>query len=198
MDWKNPLEIFSDLDSKIQSSESCVSQIAQQTNLLALNAARAGEAGRGFAVVADEINMLSGESSAATQKIDTILKDVITTVDEVNQVIDKNNVIVQESNDKLNDTVKIFESMLHTSEEVINVTGLLRRELENIIDIKERLSQAMDQVESISQSSVQTTGEISAATEEQASGVENILKSMESVQNGMEQLSNVLNSNTEI
>ncbi len=179
-----------------------ISQIAQQTNLLALNAAieaaRAGEAGKGFAVVADEINMLSGESSTATQKIDTILKDVISTVDEVNQVIDKNNVIVKESNDKLNDTVKIFESMLHSSEEVINVTELLKNELENIVDIKERLSQAMDQVENISQSSVQTTGEISASTEEQASGVENILKSMESVQNGMEQLSDVLNSNTEI
>lgn len=178
-----------------------ISQIAKQTNLLALNAAieaaRAGEAGKGFAVVAEEINMLSGESSTATQKIDSILKDVISTVDDVNRVIDTNNIIVKESNEKLNDTVKIFESMLHSSEEVISVTELLQKELVNIIDIKERLSEAMDQVEQISQNSVQTTGEISASTEEQASGVENIMKSMENVQNGMEQLSSVLNSNTE-
>lgn len=175
-----------------------ISQIAQQTNLLALNAAieaaRAGEAGKGFAVVAEEINVLSGESSTATQKIDTILKDVIFTVNEVNQVIDNNNVIVKESNEKLNDTVKIFESMLHSSEEVITVTGMLKDELANIIDIKERLSKAMEQVEDISQQSVLATGEISASTEEQATGVENILKSMENVQNGMEQLSSVLNS----
>ena len=104
---------------------------------------------------------------------------------------------MKESNEKLNDTVKIFESMLHSSEEVISVTELLQKELVNIIDIKERLSEAMDQVEHISQNSVQTTGEISASTEEQASGVENIMKSMENVQSGMEQLSSVLNSNTE-
>jgi len=118
-------------------------------------------------------------------------------VNEVNKVIDNNNVIVQESNDKLNDTVKIFESMLHSSEEVLKVTDLLKKELANIIVIKERLSEEMERVEDISQNSVQTTGEISASTEEQASGVENILKSMKNVQNGIEQLSAVLNTNSE-
>lgn len=178
-----------------------IGQIAQQTNLLALNAAieaaRAGEAGRGFAVVADEINMLSGESSEATRKIDAILKDVVATVNEVNTVIDNNNVIVKESNEKLNDTVNIFESILHSSEEVIEVTDMLRAELENIVTIKERLSEAMKRVEDISRSSVQTTAEISASTREQAVGVESILKSMKNVQGGMEQLSDVLSSNAE-
>ncbi len=175
-----------------------ISQIAQQTNLLALNAAieaaRAGDAGKGFAVVADEINKLSGESALATQKIDTILKDVIATVNDVNGVIDNNNVIVKESNEKLNDTVKIFENILHSSEEVISVTNMMKRELENIVEIKEHLLEAMEQVEDISQNSVLTTAEISAATEQQAVGVEEILKSMGRVQGGMEQLADVLNS----
>ena len=82
-----------------------IGQIAKQTNLLALNAAieaaRAGEAGKGFAVVADEINSLSSESSVATQKIDAILKDIIFTVKEITGLMDSNNIIVNESNTKL-------------------------------------------------------------------------------------------------
>ena len=105
--------------------------------------------------------------------------------------------IVKESNEKLNDTVNIFESILHSSEEVIEVTDMLRAELENIVTIKERLSEAMKRVEDISRSSVQTTAEISASTREQAVGVESILKSMKNVQGGMEQLSDVLSSNAE-
>lgn len=175
-----------------------IGQIAKQTNLLALNAAieaaRAGEAGKGFAVVADEINSLSSESASATQKIDTILKDVISSVSEINKVIDNNAVIAQQSNEKLNDTVKIFENMLNSSEEVISVTGLLKEELGNIVTIKERLLQAMQSVEDISQQSVQNTTDISASTEEQAAGIENILNFMDDVQNGINQLSNVLNS----
>ena len=175
-----------------------IGQIAKQTNLLALNAAieaaRAGEAGKGFAVVADEINSLSAESASATHKIDTIVKDVISSVAEINKVIDNNTVIAMESNEKLEHTIEIFRNMLTSSEEVISVTSLLKQELENIITIKDRLQQAMQSVENISQEAVQNTTDISASTEEQAAGVENILKYMEDVNGGINQLSSVLNN----
>ena len=173
-----------------------ISQIAKQTNLLALNAAieaaRAGEAGKGFAVVADEINALSGESSSATQKIDAILKDIIATIDDTNKVIDRNTVIVRESSDKLDDTVKIFDTMLKSSEQVIEETDKLQGELSGIVEIKERLLDAMTQVEKISQISVQGTTEISSSTHQQVTGVETILSSMAKVQAGIDRLANIL------
>lgn len=176
-----------------------IGQIAKQTNLLALNAAieaaRAGEAGKGFAVVADEINSLSSESSTATQKIDTILKDIIFTVKEITELMDSNNTIVNESNVKLDDTVQIFETILHSSEEVIKVIDLLKEELASVVHIKENLLQAMKEVEDISQNSVQNTTEISTSTQDQASGVQVILDSMEKVRDGMERLSEVINVN---
>lgn len=174
-----------------------ISQIAKQTNLLALNAAieaaRAGEAGRGFAVVADEINSLSSESASATKKIDTILQDIIATVTEINGVMDNNNVIVNDSSTRLNDTIKIFETMLHSSEEVITIIDLLKEELGHIVSIKEQLSTAMEQVESISEKSVENTREINASTEEQATGMENIMQAMENVQASIGKLAAVLN-----
>lgn len=100
------------------------------------------------------------------------------------------------SSEQLADTVKIFETMLNSSEEVISVTNLLKDDLDNIVSIKDRLLEAMQSVEDISQQSVQNTTDISASTEEQAAGIENIIKYMENVQNNMDQLASVLNAGT--
>ena len=175
-----------------------IGQIAKQTNLLALNAAieaaRAGEAGKGFAVVADEINGLSMESANATKEIDTILKDIMETVEETNQIMNKNSVLVKESSEKLDDTVKIFETMIDSSEEVLSVIADLKKELISIVDIKDSLLESMNRLEQTSQKSAETTTEISMATEEQVTGVESILHSLETVQGGIERLAEILES----
>lgn len=173
-----------------------INQIAKQTNLLALNAAieaaRAGEAGKGFAVVADEINGLSTESANATKEIDTILKDIMSTVEETNQIMDKNGVIVKESSDRLDDTVKIFESMIQSSDEVLSVIEDLKQELSGIVDIKDALMKSMDTLEDISEKAAETTTEISMATEQQVAGAEEILQSLEMVRGGIGRLAQVL------
>lgn len=195
------IESLSQQSSLIGQIIESISQIAKQTNLLALNAAieaaRAGEAGKGFAVVADEINALSQESSDATQKIDAILKDIISMVNSISKTMEQNDTIVQESNEQLEHTVEIFKTMLDSSEQVIQVTDGLKQDLGDIVTVKEQLHTAMQKLESISEKSVATTAEISTSTEEQAAGVENILKSMEKMQQGIEQLAQILNEKVE-
>ena len=191
------IEELSQKSSAIGEIIESIDQIAKQTNLLALNAAieaaRAGEAGRGFAVVADEINMLSTGSSEATHKIDVILKDIIGAVGETTKIMEHNNIIVEEAQDKLNNTIDIFKMILNSSEEVMRVTDVLKRELGNIVAIKENLLESMQKLDDVSKESVKTTADINSSTEEQVAGVEKILDAMGRVQSGMEQLSSVLN-----
>lgn len=177
-----------------------INDIADQTNLLALNAAieaaRAGDAGKGFAVVANEINTLSQASSQSTKEIDTILQDIITTVEKTDDIMSTNTKNIASSNKELEDTVNIFRIMLQSSEQVIAITNKLQEELEGVASIKEELLKAMKNVEEISQASAQTASEISSATVEQVAGVEEIVASMKQVKKGMDGLAELLANKT--
>lgn len=186
------VQALSEKSAHIGEIVDSIHQIAQQTNLLALNAAieaaRAGEAGKGFAVVAEEINKLSSESADATQNIDAILKDILDTVEETRHVIDHNNVIVEQSNEQLKATVRIFHDIADSSEDVVQVSGVLEAELENILVIKEQLLEFIEKIREMSETSMSSAEGISTSTEHQADAVEEVAKSMENVQKEMQLL----------
>lgn len=73
--------------TQINELADAILQITSQTNLLALNAAieasRAGEAGKGFAVVADEIRKLAEDSKSTASSIQTIIKTVTNSVNNL-------------------------------------------------------------------------------------------------------------------
>ena len=125
------------------------------------------------------------------------MQDIIEKVNDTDKVIGRNSKVVAESNEKLEDTVKIFKTILTSSDEVIEVTDLLKKELEDIVEIKEQLLRAMEQVNDMSRKSASDSGEISTAIEAQAAEVENILANMEVVRTGMNCLADVLNRNGE-
>lgn len=94
-----------------------IEEIADQTNLLALNAsieaARAGEAGKGFAVVAGEIGNLAEQSAQAVNvtrnmigqsldeitKGDTLAKDVVASLKESVEAIERVNAMIQKTSE---------------------------------------------------------------------------------------------------
>ena len=74
--------------------------IAGQTNMLGLNAAieaaRAGETGKGFKVVATEIRKLSASTSESVKRVDSVLKNVGTSIININEKISESNDIYQD------------------------------------------------------------------------------------------------------
>ncbi len=71
---------------EIRAFVTLVRRLAKQSKLLALNAsmeaARAGEHGEGFAVVASEIRKLSATSTAASERTEAIVAEVLMRVDQ--------------------------------------------------------------------------------------------------------------------
>ena len=92
-----------------------ISSIANQTNLLSLNAsieaARAGEQGKGFAVVAEEIGKLAIESKESSEKISSIVANLVRDADNSVEATDKVVESFSLQKEKINDTEKIFEQL---------------------------------------------------------------------------------------
>jgi methyl-accepting chemotaxis protein WspA len=78
------LSVISEKAENINSVVTTITKVADQTNLLSLNAAieaeKAGEYGLGFAVVAREIRRLADQTAVATLDIETMVKEMQSSV----------------------------------------------------------------------------------------------------------------------
>jgi methyl-accepting chemotaxis protein WspA len=87
------LEIISDRANKISTVVTTINKISDQTALLSLNAAieaeKAGEFGKGFSVVAREISRLADQTAVATQDIDSVVKEMQSSVSSGVMEMDK-------------------------------------------------------------------------------------------------------------
>lgn len=141
-----------------------IEEIAFQTNLLALNAAveaaRAGEAGAGFAVVADEVRSLAQRSARAAKDTATFIEDSVAKS--------------HAGKDKVDQVASVIRTITGDS-------GKIRRLIDDISQGSQEQLRSIDQVtdsiqriEKVTQSSAASAEECAAASEELASQAEAI------------------------
>lgn len=167
---KSQTELTNSSALEIRKATDLISDIAEQTNLLSLNAsieaARAGEAGKGFAVVAEEIRKLADESQNSAKLITEIVENLInnsnTSVNTMNDV----ETIINEQNNKLDATKKIFEDVNDEILEVRNIAVKITEEISNLNNLKINLLNGIESLAAIAEENAASTEETSASMTE--------------------------------
>ncbi|MDH4440615.1 MAG: methyl-accepting chemotaxis protein [Rhizobium sp.] len=131
-----------------------IDEIAFQTNLLALNAgveaARAGESGRGFAVVAQEVRELAQRSATAAREIKALISRSAQEVEAGVRLVNETGITLRGIEDhvlQINDRVTSIVSSAHQQKAALD-----------------EISQAVSQMDQVTQQNAAMVEEASAAT----------------------------------
>ncbi|MCM1048827.1 MAG: methyl-accepting chemotaxis protein [Clostridiales bacterium] len=169
----------------VQNFVGAILNISNQTNLLALNAsieaARAGEAGKGFAVVAEEIRQLSEQTKDASNKITSIIGELIEDTKHANETISDSAASVKKQNELIENTKDKFEKI---KDEVTELAENITNTEQIIANILESTSTISDNISQLSA----TSEEVAASSTESLSTFETTVRNMKSTQDILESI----------
>ena len=190
-DVAGALEKFKKTADEMNSITVIITDVASQTRLLALNAsieaARAGEAGRGFAVVASEISNLAGQTTQATENINTLIADVVSQVGNMVTTIEKLLQIDDEESKCAADTAESFAKISGT-------VDIIKQHTADLDSLVGRLSQANDEIVN----SIQTTSAVSEEVTAHATETYDASRQNQDIVNNIGELVNSLNEDAEL
>jgi methyl-accepting chemotaxis protein len=141
---------------QIATVSTAIQEIATQTNLLALNAsieaARAGESGRGFAVVAGEIKNLSENTSEEIGKVNSLISDVVASVQQLSDESDNilvfiDNTVIEDYN-KLENLANNYKNDAEYYSQVSKSLGASASEVNSSIQNINTVLDTIDQAQS--------------------------------------------------
>ena len=190
-DVAGALEKFKKTADEMNSITVIITDVASQTRLLALNAsieaARAGEAGMGFAVVASEISNLAGQTTQATENINTLIADVVSQVGNMVTTIEKLLQIDDEESKCAADTAESFAKISGT-------VDIIKQHTADLDSLVGRLSQANDEIVN----SIQTTSAVSEEVTAHATETYDASRQNQDIVNNIGKLVNSLNEDAEL
>jgi methyl-accepting chemotaxis protein/methyl-accepting chemotaxis protein-1 (serine sensor receptor) len=145
-----------DSSDKVSKIIKTIDEIAFQTNILALNAAveaaRAGQAGMGFAVVADEVRALAQRSAQAAKDTAILIEESIGRSYEGHQKVAQ-----------VTTAIHAITTSAVTVKGLVDEVSVASRQQAQGID---QVSQALAQMEKVTQTTAATAEESAAASEE--------------------------------
>jgi methyl-accepting chemotaxis protein len=178
---------------KIRAAIDLITSIAEETNLLSLNAsieaARAGEQGKGFAVVASQIQKLAEQSNESAGNIAVIIGELIEDSENSVQVMDEVQVVMNEQQQKLQQTKNQFKQVGDGISAATEAAGLIRHQTEECDNARANVVDVITNLSAISQQNAASTQETTASMEElnatmnilaeSASSLQEVSKSLE-------------------
>ncbi|ALZ85206.1 chemotaxis protein [Pseudomonas oryzihabitans] len=160
------LAALSEKSSHINKVLTTITKVADQTNLLSLNAAieaeKAGEAGRGFSVVATEIRRLSDQTTAATDDIEQMLKDMNSAVSASVMGMDK---FSEEIRRSVQEVASVSDQLAEVIEDVQKLPARFDIVLEGMQSQAIGAGQIAETITQLNDSTQQTTEALKATSE---------------------------------